>query len=176
MSVKEQLSGVIRSINEFSKRTNMVAINAAIQASKLDNLQGAPFRVLADEIQAMSTQSIDKLGELDSLVNEISELSSLINLTGSQRMLLMKILNAKILDDDHMLVSAVNQFTGNLKTISKSAMNDERSERQFGRVTRAWDGIHDRLDVIETTDLCKAVNSLIEDINRLIKEFEQFAG
>jgi len=62
MSIKKKLKNVMNTINDFSKQTNMVAINAAIYASRLSNSEGAPFQVLAREIQNMSTQSMDKLG------------------------------------------------------------------------------------------------------------------
>jgi len=52
-------------MNEFSSWTNMIAVNAAIRASKLSGVEGDPFQVLAKEIQHMSSMSKQKLSEMD---------------------------------------------------------------------------------------------------------------
>ena len=123
MSIKKKLETVISSINDFSKQTNMVAINASIYASRLSNSEGAPFQVLAKEIQSMSSRSIDKLEELDALMDYITKLSTLINMVGSQRMLLMKMILGNTMNNCKISSQSTALFEANLYEIEASELN-----------------------------------------------------
>lgn len=176
MSIRNSLNVVIKSINDFSRRTNIVAINAAIHASKLESHQGAPFNVLVREIQTMSTQSIDKLSELDGLVNEIAELSILINKTGSQRMLLMKIVNACMLDDQKTMEECSSRFSNQLVEIRASRINSRESLLVVDDVSRKWDDFVSKLDQDTPLLNYQRANDTIEIINVLINKYERHAG
>jgi methyl-accepting chemotaxis protein len=176
MSIKESLGFVIKSINEFSKRTNIVAINASIHASKLSSYQGAPFHVLVREIQNMSLQSIDKLHELDGLVNEISELSMLINKTGSQRMLLMKIISNKLLNNVVIMKESCDRFESQLKEIKNSRINSPSSSRIVLSIETEWLKFLEGLEIVEPQKSYDNAIHLIATINTLIKEYENYAG
>ncbi|UXX78058.1 hypothetical protein N7E81_11885 [Reichenbachiella carrageenanivorans] len=176
MSIKNSLNSVIGSINDFSKRTNIVAINAAIHASKLNSSQGAPFRVLVSEIQNMSAQSIDKLGELNGLVNEITALSILINKTGSQRMLLMKIVNAHMLDDQVTIKQCISLFSQQLEEIKSSKINTSNAQSTILHIEQKWQRFCSELSSISTHEINQMANSLINDFNQVISQYERYAG
>jgi methyl-accepting chemotaxis protein len=176
MSIKNSLGLVIKSINDFSKRTNMVAINAAIHASKLDIHQGAPFQVLVKEIQTMSSQSIDKLGELDGLVNEIAALSNLINKTGSQRMLLMKTVNACMLEDQNSIEDCCQKFDNQMNEIKASQINTSESFAIIDQVDVKWQSFKTQLNHTTPMANYQRANEAITVINELIEIYEQHAG
>lgn len=176
MSIKHRLNLVIKSINEFSHRTNVVAINTAIHASKLETHQSAPFKVLVKEIQNMSSQSIDKLSELDELINEITALSSLINMTGSQRMLLFKIVNAHMLEDQQLLEESSLLFTNQLTEISTSKINSKDSLAILDQIEHKWTDFKMKLNDSSPVSNYQRANQIIVSINSLIKQYERHAG
>lgn len=173
MSIKQELNNVIKNINSFSNHSSMVAINTTIEASKLDSVEGAAFKVLASEIQHMSKQSLKKLDELDNLIIEITELSILINKTGSLRMLLMKMITAKLMDNLNLLKDTTTFFNAQFEYISKSEIN-KVVNLPFINI------INDALVIfqksIHTKDSLNDVTELIAKINKLIGEYEKYAG
>ncbi len=176
MSIKNNLSSVIKSMTDFSSRTNIVAINAAIHASKLHNGQGAPFQILVQEIQRMSAQSNEKLDEIRNLIKEIGDLSVLINRTGGQRMLLMKMVNAKMMDDMDLLQSLSDTFKKHLTDIQSASINSATSHGLILEIESGFRDFKDSLQVVDSSTANTKANDLITKINELIHEYEKYAG
>ncbi|RJE71442.1 methyl-accepting chemotaxis protein [Reichenbachiella sp. MSK19-1] len=176
MTIKEHLSTVIKSMSDFSRQTNMVAINAAIHAGRLGGSEGAPFRVLAGEIQNMSARSIDKLEELDRLVHDIGEMSGLINRAGRQRMLLMKLLNAQLMENEKMTRETVTAFEGNIEVIRNSRINSAQCLPVLDRVDALWRDMLVSLSDRSAEMLANQVDKLIDQINKLLSYYEAFSG
>lgn len=176
MTIKNKLNTVISSMSDFSKQTNMVAINASIHAGRLSPREGAPFQVLAREIQEMSSRSMDKLAELDQLMKEVGEMSRLINYTGRQRMLLMKLVNGKLLNDDEQMRAAISAFEEGLDFIRASTINDSDCNHILDMIDKRWQSVINDLKIGLHTGLHEQVNDLIELINSLLGQYEKFAG
>ncbi|WP_109829889.1 methyl-accepting chemotaxis protein [Reichenbachiella versicolor] len=176
MTIKRNLNRVIRSMDSFSSRSNMVAINASIRASKLTNSEGAAFKVLAREIQEMSTQSKDKLEEINELINEIAILSKLINKTGSLRMLLMRIVNAKILNNKELQEKTTEGFDKNIDIISEASINSDYTLSQIENIKMQWIYFKTDIDSWTSEQALDEANEIIDVINVLIREYEKYSG
>ena len=176
MNIKHNLNHVIKSMDDFSSKTNMVAINASIRASKLSTSEGAAFQILAREIQSMSSASKDKLEEIHSLINDIAVLSKLINKTGGQRLLLMRIVNAMILGNEKAQEGAMETFNNHLYDIECSTINTEESLALIERLKMEWIGFQHELITWSPQQATDQANDMIDTINLLIKEYEKYAG
>jgi len=66
----EQIDHVVHLIADMSERTNVLAINAAIEASRL-GASGAGFRVVATEVKSIATAMADRTDEIGSIVGKI---------------------------------------------------------------------------------------------------------
>lgn len=173
MLIKKNLEIVINSINDFSKQTNMVAINAAIYASRLSNSEGAPFQVLAKKIQDMSAQSIDKLGELDKLMNYVTNLSVLINKVGSQRMLLMKMIVANTMNNLDVLNDCIQLFESNQEEIKRSTLNTPETLAKGESISVKWSEIKETLIASDTETNFNQANTIVLMINDLLHLYEE---
>ena len=70
-AVTRRITGFLGTIREIADLTNLIALNAAIEAARAGR-EGRGFAVVADEVRALAVQALDVTRESSSLVAEIA--------------------------------------------------------------------------------------------------------
>ncbi|MTI68639.1 MAG: PAS domain S-box protein [Firmicutes bacterium] len=157
----KEVESILKLINDVAEQTNLLALNAAIEAARAGEA-GKGFAVVADEVRKLAEESSQATTKVQRIINEV--------LKGSEDSLQsMNIVNKEVTDGVKVLDDTVNQLENIISGVKETSKYMEQINTNTGETAASTEEQTSAMEEISSS--AEDLSELSEDLNKEIQEF-----
>ncbi|PPA28733.1 methyl-accepting chemotaxis protein [Aeromonas jandaei] len=150
--LSQQIAGLAGAIHDIAEQTNLLALNAAIEAARAGE-QGRGFAVVADEVRSLATRTGSATTEINTIIGKIQDVS--------QR--------------------AANEMDTELARVEQAVTNAVTARQSVARIEQSCEEINQRIAQFDQlmgdeTRLVQGIHHQVSELSRLATEVNQNAS
>lgn len=174
------IGGIIETINQISEQTNLLSLNASIEAARAGDA-GKGFSVVADEIRKLADQSMEAAKKIQEIINHI-QLRTKETVTMANETKLSIVEQTSVLNDTvsifHNMNESVEDLAEKLTNISSEVKEIEGAKMETLKAMENISAVAEETVAVaeEINHSVKNQRSAVEQLNQAVKGLKEDTG